>query len=107
MRAKRTIALLASPFVAAAALTFTPAALSPAAADPVHTSSLSVPDQPAKPPPPLTEKDGAKDGRAAGRTDGPDCDYKVSWSPRSTNSKYMSGYRTAYERNYNKLCDED
>ncbi|MGW4976627.1 hypothetical protein [Streptomyces mirabilis] len=105
MRAKRTIALLASPLIAAAALTISPAALSQA-------SDVSVVSAPPAPTPKPTKtrtafEQGKKDGAAAGAQDGNDCNYRKSFAPKQSNSKYKAGYTSAYEAAYDKTCDED
>ncbi|WP_445527130.1 hypothetical protein [Streptomyces cyslabdanicus] len=103
MRAKRTVALVASPLVAAVALAFSPAAMAQGSANTTHAAPVSATQTPT---PPLGAKEGNRDGRIAGQADGPDCAYKQSWAPKSKNSKYMQAYTAAYERNYDKLCTE-
>ncbi|MGW5125944.1 hypothetical protein ACWEQ7_18130 [Streptomyces sp. NPDC004069] len=103
MRAKQTVALVASPLVAAVALAFSPAAMAQGSANTTHAAPVSVTQTPT---PSLGAKEGNRDGRIAGQADGPDCAYKQSWAPKSKNSKYMQAYTAAYERNYDKLCTE-
>ncbi|MBL3669855.1 hypothetical protein JL475_28500 [Streptomyces sp. M2CJ-2] len=105
MHAKRTVALVASPLAAAVALAFSPAAMAQGSADTTHAASVSV-NQVLKPPTPGA-KEGARDGRVAGQADGPDCEYKQSWAPKSKNSKYMQAYSAAYEKFYDRLCTEE
>ncbi|MEV7862596.1 hypothetical protein AB0O86_28180 [Streptomyces hirsutus] len=103
MRAKRTVAFLASPLVAAATLAFSPVAVAQGSADTTHAAPASV-DQPPKPP---GANEGRRDGRVAGKADGPDCEYKNSWAPKAKNSKYMQAYTAAYDKFYDQLCTEE
>ncbi|WP_330338669.1 hypothetical protein [Streptomyces sp. NBC_00557] len=108
MRAKRTTALLAGTIAAVAGLTLAPTVVPQAAATSVaHEAS----DHPIPAPKPTKTRtpynQGQVDGRVAGKSDGADCNYRQSYAPKSSNSKYVQGYRDAYERNYDATCDED
>ncbi|MFD7401144.1 hypothetical protein ACFV7R_00485 [Streptomyces sp. NPDC059866] len=114
MRPKRTIALVASPLVAAAALALPATAMSQNS----DTSVASAPQAPNQPPPSPTptpkptktltpEQQGNRDGRVAGRADGQDCNYKQSFAPKLKNSRYLAAYNTSYERNYDATCVEE
>jgi hypothetical protein len=109
MRAKRTTALLAGTIAAVAGLTLAPTVVSQAAATSVvHQASAPQPNPTPKPTKTRTPyQQGQVDGRVAGKSDGADCNYRQSFAPKSTNSKYVQGYKDSYERNYDATCDED
>lgn len=109
MRAKRTTALLAGTITAVAGLTLAPTVVSQAAAATSVAHEASA--QPSPTPKPTKTRtpyqQGQVDGRAAGKSDGADCNYRQSYAPKSSNSKYVQGYKDSYERNYDATCDED
>ncbi|MEU6534341.1 hypothetical protein [Streptomyces sp. NPDC047000] len=97
MRAKRTLALAASPLIAAAALALAPAAVAQAA----DTSVVTVSPTPAQ---------GTQDGRQAGTLDGPLCtyhgdNYKALLKPTG-DSLYVGAFNDAYDVNYKARCNE-
>ncbi|MGW0083009.1 hypothetical protein [Streptomyces sp. NPDC003393] len=129
MRPKRTLALVASPFVAAAVLALPTVAMSQNS-DASEASAAQAPNQPnpthrergpqqpgpSTPTPTATPKPtstlspiqtGSRDGRVAGRADGQDCNYHQSFAPKQNNSKYRAAYSEAYERNYDATCVEE
>ncbi|MEU1542785.1 hypothetical protein [Actinacidiphila glaucinigra] len=103
MRAKRSIALLASPLVAAAALAFSSAVPATAYADTSHHATASAQQAPTKDDPKYQQ--GYNAGLLDGRFDGKSCSYYDSYSPETTNAKYKSGYSSGYNVGYNAKCD--
>ncbi|MET7379000.1 hypothetical protein ABZT08_09225 [Streptomyces sp. NPDC005526] len=57
-----------------------------------------------KPRPPFQQ--GKADGRAAGAADGENCNYRDSFNPLQSNSKYKAGYTAGYESAYDSACGE-
>jgi len=101
MRAKRTIALLASPLVAAAALAFSPAVMSQATAATTNASTSATSTVPNATP----KQRGYVDGYADGTTDGQNtCDYRRSFFPQNPGLLYLDGYRAGYASGYGNFC---
>ncbi|MEU6589632.1 hypothetical protein ABZ923_10465 [Streptomyces sp. NPDC046881] len=115
MRAKRIMAVLASP-LAAAALAFSPTLVAQAAVGTGQASTVVAPQVPeAKSP----SKQGAIDGAAAGSKDGKHCNWGLHDNPEAKKSAYKKerdykayedAYEAAYKTAYEKLddtCDPD
>ncbi|MCX4454071.1 hypothetical protein OG585_15415 [Streptomyces sp. NBC_01340] len=99
MRAKRIIAVMASP-LAAAALTFSPVLTAQAAAATTQAPEAQSPG-----------KQGAAAGKAAGAKDGKRCNWGMSDNPEAKKSVYKKArdyqaYEAAYEAAYLKAYEE-
>ena len=117
MRAKRITAVMVTP-VAAAALAFSPALMTQAAADTTQAPAASAPQVPeAKSP----SGQGTADGKLAGENDGKRCNWGKSANPevkakaRYKKDKdvqaYVNAFDIAYQKGYeafdNTCADED
>ncbi|MFF3560155.1 hypothetical protein ACFYXS_08970 [Streptomyces sp. NPDC002574] len=110
MRAKRTIALLASPLAAAAALAFSPAVMSQASAAPTHVSATAHANSKVVPALTATQRgfqQGSRDGLADAQRGAPgSCNaFGFSFNPREPGQDYQTGYRNGYNNGWTQICD--
>ncbi|MFF3946747.1 hypothetical protein ACFYYN_18190 [Streptomyces sp. NPDC001902] len=103
MRAKRSIAIMASP-VAAAALAFSPALMTQAAADTTNISATTTSRAAHLPADDASEgkTKGAKDGKRDGLNF--KCDYRHSYAPAKATEDYKDAYDLAYRSSYDNYC---
>ncbi|MFJ4848920.1 hypothetical protein [Streptomyces sp. NPDC088733] len=108
---KRTIALLASPFVAAGALAFSPAVMSQASAAPTHADAAATASH-GKVVPSLTAtqrgfQQGNRDGLSDAQQGAPgSCNaFGFNFNPREPGQDYRTGYRNGYNNGWTQICD--
>jgi len=107
MRAKRLLALSASPIVAVAALTLTPAAMPQAVAATTHAAVQVAAAAHSPTVIPVDARDrGFLQGQTDGRRDGSSGCFNegVSRAPRETSTAYIGGYNAGYELGFRQFC---
>ncbi|MDX3073072.1 hypothetical protein ACIP98_22970 [Streptomyces sp. NPDC088354] len=108
---KRTIALLATPLAASAALAFSPAVMSQAAAAPTQRDAAATASHDRVVPSLTATQRGFQQGNRDGLSDAQQgapgsCNaFGFSFSPREAGQDYRVGYRNGYNNGWTQICD--